>query len=306
MKEPESMDIFGAQGANSAKVSNSHTTSRSTTGTKELIDLTNYNLSDDKFFSVMMQQKEFCRKILEIILDKNFVSIEFNQVQTSLQTLPGYKSIRLDAFAVDKDGHRYNVEMQKRNNDDMPKRSRFYQGILDASGLFQGSDQRYENMTDVYVIFITDFDIFGKGLYKYTFTNKCDEVQGLPLGDGATRIFLNLKGHDDNNVTQGLKDLLHFIQNTTSNFVSSDLKVQDLVRLVKNLKGSEEVRKLTMRTDWLEERARAEAREEDILATLDILSNLGISKEVAIQNLKESFKLTEEEALWYYSKHSAK
>lgn len=199
--------------------------------------------------------------------------------------------------------------MQKRNNDNMPKRSRFYQGILDASGLFQGSDQRYENMTDVYVIFITDFDIFGKGLYKYTFTNKCDEVQGLPLGDGATRIFLNLKGNNDNNVTQGLKDLLHFIQNTTSNFVSSDLRVQDLVRLVKNLKGSEEVRELTMKTDWIEEQARAEARaearEEAILATLDILSNLGISKEVAIQNLKESFKLTEEEALKYYNKHSA-
>ena len=204
--------------------------------------------------------------------------------------------------------------MQKRNNDNMPKRSRFYQGILDASGLFQGSDRRYENMTDVYVIFITDFDIFGKGLYKYTFTNKCDEVQGLPLGDGATRIFLNLKGNNDDNVTQGLKDLLHFIQNTTSNFVSSDLKVQDLVGLVKNLKGSEEVRKLTMRTDWLEERARAEGREkgraegraEGILAMVNTLKSLGISKEVAIQNLKESFKLTEEEALKYYSKHSAK
>ena len=56
-----------------------------------------------------------------------------------------------------------------------------------------------------------------------------------------------------------------------------------------------------MKTDWIEE----QAREEAILATLDILSNLGISKEVAIQNLKESFKLTEEEALGYYSKHSA-
>lgn len=77
-----------------------------------------------------------------------------------------------------------------------------------------------------------------------------------------------------------------------------------------------------MRTDWIEEQAReegiakgraegreegrAEARAENILATLDILSNLGISKEVAIQNLKEHFNLTEEKALGYYSKHSAK
>ena len=69
-----------------------------------------------------------------------------------------------------------------------------------------------------------------------------------------------------------------------------------------------------MRTDWIEEQARAEgraegraeARAEGILATLDILSNLGISKEVAIQKLIKHFNLTEEKALWYYSKHSAK
>ena len=69
-----------------------------------------------------------------------------------------------------------------------------------------------------------------------------------------------------------------------------------------------------MRTDWLEERARAEGREkgiaegraEGILAMVNTLKSLGISKEVAIQKLKESFKLTEEEALGYYSKHSAK
>lgn len=68
-----------------------------------------------------------------------------------------------------------------------------------------------------------------------------------------------------------------------------------------------------MRTDWLEERARAEGREkgraegraEGILAMVNTLKSLGISKEVAIQNLKESFKLTEEEALEYYNKHSA-
>ena len=65
-----------------------------------------------------------------------------------------------------------------------------------------------------------------------------------------------------------------------------------------------------MRTDWIEEQARTkgmeQAREEDILATLDILSNLGISKEVAIQKLIKHFNLTEEKALGYYSKHSAK
>lgn len=36
------------------------------------------------------------------------------------------------------------------------------------------------------LIFICDFDLFGKGQYKYTFTSMCEEVKNLPLNEGRT------------------------------------------------------------------------------------------------------------------------
>jgi len=43
------------------------------------------------------------------------------------------------------------------------------------------------------IIFITQEDIFKKNLAMYTFTEQCEEVEGLHLEDGTTKIFLNMK-----------------------------------------------------------------------------------------------------------------
>lgn len=43
-------------------------------------------------------------------------------------------------------------------------------------------------MKDCYSIIIAPFDLFGRGLYQYTFQMTCAET-GQPLEDGATRIF---------------------------------------------------------------------------------------------------------------------
>lgn len=313
MKAPGGMDAFGVQGSNTDNTPNAMTR---TSNKMELPDLTDYNLSDDLLFSIMMQQKEFCKKILEIILDKNFVDVEYNNIQQVLLNAPGYRSIRLDSFITDTQGKRYNVEMQKLNIDNMPKRSRFYQGLLDTSNLLQGKSVKYKDMTDVYIIFITDFDIFGYGLYKYVFTNQCEDIKGHHLGDGATRIFLNLKGKNNTNVTQGVEDLLHFIKDSRQNFISQDTKVQELVNLTANLKNNKKVREQVMQTSGFifeaEERAMErgmkkgmeKGMEKGIISALAMLEDLGFPKDTAIQHLKKSFNLTEEEALEYYNKYS--
>ena len=43
-------------------------------------------------------------------------------------------------------------------------------------------------MKDCYSIIIAPFDLFGEGLYQYTFQMNCNET-GQPLNDGAIRIF---------------------------------------------------------------------------------------------------------------------
>ena len=50
-----------------------------------------------------------------------------------LRVSPLLRSIRMDVYAMDEDGIIYNSEMQKQLKYDLPKRSRYYQGMLDSS-----------------------------------------------------------------------------------------------------------------------------------------------------------------------------
>ena len=54
--------------------------------------------------------------------------------------------------------------------------------------------QEYDEIADSYIIFVCMEDIFGRGLYRYTFENTCQELPDLKLGDGVRKVFLNTKG----------------------------------------------------------------------------------------------------------------
>lgn len=62
------------------------------------------------------------------------------------------------------------------------------------------------------VVMITPFDLFGYGLYRYTFQMKCEEIPELKLDDGATRIFLNTRGEHPELVPSELIELLKYMQ----------------------------------------------------------------------------------------------
>ena len=46
--------------------------------------------------------------------------------------------MRLDIFAVDTEGKRYNIEFQRLNSGAVPKRARFNASIIDVSSLKKG------------------------------------------------------------------------------------------------------------------------------------------------------------------------
>ena len=104
---------------------------------------------------------------------------------------PGNKSIRLDVYFEDGDTV-YDIEIQKADKGNLPKRTRMYSSMMDANMLDKGLE--YEELKDSYVIFICMFDPFEKGLARYTFRSICEEAEGLPLGDGRCIMFLNTKG----------------------------------------------------------------------------------------------------------------
>ena len=93
------------------------------------------------------------------------------------------------------------------------------------------------------MIMIMPFDLFGEGKYKYTFHMSCDEIPGLKLQDGATRIFLNTHGTDEEGVSEELIQLLRYFEKTTEENAagSHSQKIENLQKRVEEIKKNEEV-----------------------------------------------------------------
>ena len=154
-------------------------------------------LENDAMFAEVMRRKDACiglletifegRRIRDIVYEDDF----YIEPQKNIIFDPGNKSIRLDVYFEDGDTV-YDIEIQKADKGNLPKRTRMYSSMMDANMLDKGLE--YEQLKDSYVIFICMFDPFEKGLARYTFRSICEEDGGLPLGDGRCIMFLNTKG----------------------------------------------------------------------------------------------------------------
>ena len=71
----------------------------------------------------------------------------------------------------------------------------------------------------------------------------CDEIPGLKLHDGATRIFLNTHGTDEEGVSEELIQLLRYFEQTTEENAagSHSQKIEKLQKRVEEIKKNEEV-----------------------------------------------------------------
>ena len=171
------------------------------------------------------------------------------------------KSIRMDVYIEDEEHTVYNVEMQTGKNRNLPKRTRFYQGMIDLNILAKGED--YVQLKKSLVIFICTFDPFGHDEYIY----QCKEYYQIsdgsyhPLGDDAWKIFVNAAGHKGN-VSNRFKSLMHYIMNGEV----KDPYTRTLEKKVSLINSSDEwkVSYMTWAIKLADERreAREEGREE--------------------------------------------
>lgn len=69
----------------------------------------------------------------------------------------------------------------------------------------------YDELPEAYVIFLCNFDPFGKGRRVYSFENRCAEEQDLVLGDGAQTMLLSASAPTDPRHSERLNDLLDYV-----------------------------------------------------------------------------------------------
>ena len=190
---------------------------------RSLQDLT---LLDRFLFAEVMEDPKTFENILSIILGEDISIKGRPQSEHESRTSPLKRQVRLDVWAEDETDAVYNVEAQKENTKNLPHRSRFYQALIDSKLLDPG-EVDFSNMKDCYSIIIAPFDLFGRGLYQYTFQMTCTET-GQPLEDGATRIFLNTHGKNSEDISPELKELLYYMEHTTEEISCSTSRLQQI------------------------------------------------------------------------------
>ncbi|MBQ4284564.1 MAG: Rpn family recombination-promoting nuclease/putative transposase [Lachnospira sp.] len=210
------------------------------------------DLNNAFLFAATMSDPDTCRLVLEIILGEELPPVTVHTEHTVLFSAD-FRSVRFDVYATDELQVNYNIEAQRYGVKDLPKRSRFHQAEMDVMSIKPG--QKFEDLKPAYVIFVCTFDPFGKGLYKYTFENACQEC-GIPLEDGAKRIFLNTKGTNADEVSLELQHFLSYVQQSTDEFVAdvndaNISKIHERVTRVKEMKDLEEM--FMTGEEWLEE-----------------------------------------------------
>ena len=228
---------------------------------KPLNELT---LLDRFLFDEVMEDPDNMQILLEIILSKDVPLSENTQTEKEFRRSTETRQVKLDVWAIDENQNAYDAEVQKKNTGNLPKRSRLYQGMIDSKLLLPGV-RDFNQLNPVYVILIAPFDLFGYGLYRYTFTNTCKEVPGLELGDGATRIFLNTRGTDSVGVSEELIELLHYMEHTNRpvSLLSSDRLNRLRDNVVRTQENADTGVKYMQAWEELAE-ARDEGREEGI------------------------------------------
>ncbi|MBQ2900369.1 MAG: Rpn family recombination-promoting nuclease/putative transposase [Agathobacter sp.] len=168
------------------------------------------DFTDDFFFcKILIKNQTLCKELLELILQVKIAKIIFTAKQNPIEIKADAKGIRLDVYVEDAENTVYDIEMQPTAKKNLPKRSRYYQGMIDLNLIERGAD--YKELKKSFVIFICLSDPFDKGLHLYTFENQCHECPELLLGDETTKVFINAAGTADD-VSQDMKDFLDYLQ----------------------------------------------------------------------------------------------
>ena len=206
---------------------------------KEVGNWENLGISNDFLFGKIMRNPNLCKKLLERILpDIKINHVEYPIEEKTIKSDVDAKSVRLDIYLKDDKETVYDIEMQATDTKELPKRSRYYQSMLDLQQLDRG--ESYKRLKKSYIIFICPFDVCHQGRHQYTFENICKEDNKISLGDETTKIFLNADSRMDD-VSKELRAFLDYVAGRKTDYID-DAFVEELERALQEAKKSREWR----------------------------------------------------------------
>ena len=255
---------------------------------KVVTNLEKLNLMDRFLFDETMEDLEAYQAAISILLENEIELLEKPETEKEFRISPQLREIRLDVISMDQDKKLYYTEMQKKETGNLRKRSRYYQSQLDVSLLEPGS-KNFNLLNDSCLILICPFDVFGKGLYRYTFEGVCRECPDLKIDDGAVRIFINTKGKNRENFSQEFLDFIDYLAETTDEVVrkTNSKKIKIIHQKVRQIRTSEKMGVRYMQR-WEEiEYAKDEGGERKVIQMVCKKLLKGKTPEVIAEELEE-------------------
>ena len=205
------------------------------------------------FGKTLETHPDLCRRLLELILDVEIKEISYPEREKTINLRSDSKGIRLDVYVEEKGSNRsFDIEMQVSNSDNLAKRTRYYQELIDGDKLKPG--QHYSALGESIIIFICPFR-FKYNRHFYSFHERCDQELDFILESGVTKIFLSTKGTMDD----VSPDILAFLNYVDKGIVSGDF-VKELDQAVQLVKSNRKAMKefMTYEMALLEERLEGE------------------------------------------------
>ena len=203
---------------------------------KPFEDLT---ITDNYMFQAVMKNPKHVKPLLEMVIGKKIRRIEVITPEKTVETGYDSRGIRMDVYVEDDDNTVYDVEMQVSKKWYLGKRFRYYQSAIDVDIVNKGED--FGKLKNSFIIFITTYDPYGRGWYKYPFETICSWDSSIKMEDSSVRIVLNTKGTKDkegHEVSDEIKAMLSYMDGKTPESDYSKM----LDNAVKQVKQSEERR----------------------------------------------------------------
>lgn len=220
----------------------------------------NLSLFDDDLMTLVFDKNILATELLlNIILQRNDLKVIEAVAQREYKNpMAGGRSITIDIYAVDGDSKVYDVEVQCDPSGADVHRARFHSSMIDSKMLRE--KQKFKELHDSYVIFITKTDVIGGGLPMYHVERVFQET-GRAFNDGSHIIYVNGGYIDDEDPVGRLMHDFRCIK-------SDDMFYKELARQVEYFKETEGGREIMCKAfkdlaeDLAEERAKERAKEK--------------------------------------------
>ncbi len=155
---------------------------------EDLQRLRGFRLLDDDFLTKCFEgETASIALVLQIILEKPDLRVLDVHTQVFVENLLN-RSVRFDILATDSTGAKINVEIQRADKGAGRKRARYNSSMMDAALLKKGDD--FDNLSETWVVFITENDVIGKGLPLYP-VERCFLGTGERFEDGSHILYVN-------------------------------------------------------------------------------------------------------------------